>query len=162
MGGVDTTMRNEMRKQVGAIMGFVVALGITAAAYAAAPGLFETHAVKIGDLAGKVEVYRMAEAIVSMGSKTAPAGSDKRHYLGLTLKDKGGKEIRDAKVEAAVTLPGGKTEKKPLLWMVMGTMPGHYGSDFSEIGKGPFSVEISVTAGGKTTKATLKYKAEAK
>ncbi|MBI1864787.1 MAG: hypothetical protein HYR98_03505, partial [Nitrospirae bacterium] len=139
---------------------FVFVLGIVTVALAAAPGLFETHTVKIGDLAGKVEVYRAAEVMVAMGSKTAPPGFDKRHYLAFTLKDAKGKEIKDAKVEAAVTLPGGKTEKKPLVWMVMGAMPGHYGNDFSEIGAGPFSVELSVTAGGKTSKATLKYKTE--
>ncbi|OGW59519.1 MAG: hypothetical protein A2V83_09655 [Nitrospirae bacterium RBG_16_64_22] len=149
-----------MKNQIGTFMGFVVALGIAGIAYGAAPGLFETHAVKIGDLSGKVEVHRAAEAMVSMGSKTAPPGSDKRHYLALTLKDAKGKEIKDAKVEAIVTLPGGKKEKKPLVWMVMGAMPGHYGNDFSEVGKGPFSVELSVTAGGKTSKGTAAYKAE--
>lgn len=149
-----------MKKQFGIIMGFVVVLGIATTAYAAAPGLLATHDVKVGDFAGKVEVHRAAEAMVAMGAKTAPPGYDKRHYLALTLKDKGGKEIKDANVEVVVTLPGGKKEKKPLVWMVMGTMPGHYGNDFSEIGKGPFSVELAVTAGGKTSKATLKYKAE--
>ncbi|MEK6814969.1 MAG: hypothetical protein AABY65_09555 [Nitrospirota bacterium] len=151
-----------MKAQLGRVTGFLVVLGTAVIAYAAAPGLLATHGVKIGDLAGKVEVHRAAEAMVAMGSKTAPPGYDKRHYLALTLKDKAGKEIKDAKVEAVVTLPGGKQEKKPLVWMVMGAMPGHYGNDFSETGKGPFSAEVSVTAGGKTAKATLKYKAEAK
>ena len=100
-----------MKAQLGRVTGFLVVLGTAVIAYAAAPGLLATHGVKIGDLAGKVEVHRAAEAMVAMGSKTAPPGYDKRHYLALTLKDKAGKEIKDAKVEAVVTLPGGKQER---------------------------------------------------